>query len=438
MVRLTPVSGFRDFLYEQASERWDFLQTIAEVYRSFGFSLLETPAVESLDILLQGASSSENEKLLFKLLKRGEKLKKAFDTEIAEDGLRFDLTVPLARVASLKRQELRLPWKVFHLGPVWRADRPQKGRYREFIQCDVDILGAKTVAAEIAVLEASVAACHALGINDLVLHLNDRRLVEAMGRAFGFSEEQLSPFAILLDKKDKMSREELVHQFEDFLGASLSEDFLACLQGELLLEAASQYHPGAFEDLKSIVQAMEKLALPLQAVVFDPSLVRGMGYYTGPIFELRHASVGYSVGGGGRYDRLIEQLGGKPLEACGFSLGFERIALLLQSKEESYLPVVFMPVFEESLRVEILRLAQQLRDGGFRVDVYPDAGKLKTQLQFASDAKYRVAFIIGAQEWQTQIFQLKDLKLRTQQSLSYEEAVKAIEFLFTEGGRKDG
>jgi len=431
MARLTPVSGFRDFIYDQASERWDLMHLMARVYRSFGFSLLETPAVESLELLLQGASSSENDKLIFKLLKRGEKLKKAIDGEIAEYGLRFDLTVPLARVASLRRQELRLPWKVFHLGPVWRADRPQKGRYREFIQCDVDILGAKTTAAEIAVLEASIAACHAMGVGDLVLHLNDRRLVETMGRSFGFSQDQLPQFAILLDKKDKVGWQELADQFEGFLGKPLSQDFLSCLKGEMGLEAASHYHSGAFEDLIKIIQALKELSLPLKAVIFDPSLVRGMGYYTGPIFELRHGSVGYALGGGGRYDQLISQLGGKPLEACGFSLGFERISLLLQGQQEAYLPIVFMPVLEESLRLEILRLAQKLRDQGLKVDVYSDAAKLKTQLQFASDAKYRFAFIVGVQEWQTQIFQLKDLKLRTQETLSYEEAVKAIQSLFT-------
>jgi histidyl-tRNA synthetase len=410
MISVNPPSGFRDFINQEAQQRLKLIHLISEVYQSFGFRPLETPVLENLELLVGGGGGEENEKLIFKILKRGAKLDEAVgswlkkreptsadaasnldENQIAEFGLRFDLTLPLSRVVALHRGQIQFPWKVFHIGPVWRAERAQKGRFREFIQCDVDVIGAKGVGAEIEVIQAVVNAIHQIGAKGFDLRINDRRLIEAMGAKFGFAD-QLEKFAILLDKKDKMETQELLAQFKQLAGKDLSDQFVQLVHGDLSLEQVADLHPQAAQDLSTIISTVKGLNLPLSQVIFDPSLVRGMGYYTGAVFELRHSSAGYSFGGGGRYDKLIGRLSNQQIPACGFSLGFERLALLLAESEKESQPdskVVFIPVFEEALRPDLLKVAAQLRRSGITVDVYPDQAKIKNQFKFASDAAYR-------------------------------------------------
>jgi histidyl-tRNA synthetase len=438
MVSVNPPSGFRDFINDEARRRLKLMSLIADVYQSFGFSPLETPVVENLELLQGGGGGEENEKLIFKILKRGSKLEEALqvsgalagtatstvngidENKLAEFGLRFDLTLPLSRAVAFHRGEIRFPWKVFHIGPVWRAERPQKGRFREFIQCDVDIIGAKGIGAEIEVIQAVVNAVHKVGAPAFELRINDRRLIEAMARNFGFADEKLQQFAVLLDKKDKLDSNELISQFKELAGAELSKELLSFIEGTLSIEFAEKYHPEAVKDLQTIISTLDSLKLPLSQIVFDPSLVRGMGYYTGPVFELRHSSAGYSFGGGGRYDKLIGRLSGQEIPACGFSIGFERLSLLLaeqEQKSEATSKTVFLPVFEEDLRPRILGLASQLRQTGLECDVYPDRAKIKNQFKFASDSAYRWVIIAAGDEWASGIFKVKDFKSGTEISV---------------------
>ena len=424
MPSVQPPSGFRDFLNEDAQRRLELIHQISSVYQSFGFLPLETPVVENLELLLGGGGGEENEKLIFKILKRGEKLVEALpsgdENKIAEFGLRFDLTLPLTRTVAAHRAKIKMPWKVFHIGPVWRAERAQKGRYREFIQCDVDIIGAQGVAAEIEVIQAGVEAIHRVGASGFELRINDRRLIQKMGEVFGFVGKDLDSFAIIMDKKDKISEEELLEQLKKLTSGQMHPDLPAWVSGAFPLDQAAQYHPEAASDLKTIISTLQTLELPLTRIVYDPSLVRGMGYYTGPVFELRHSSAGYSFGGGGRYDRLIGRWSGQEIPACGFSIGFERLALLLAEKEKEQNPeskVLFIPVFDESLRPQVARMAVTLRKLGLVVDVYPDQAKIKHQFKFASDRKYRWVLIAGQDEWKTHCFKLKDFQSGDEKSL---------------------
>lgn len=433
MLSVNPPSGFRDFVNDDARRRLKLMSMISNVFQSFGFNPLETPVLENLNILLGGGGGEENEKLIFKILKRGDKLTEALksqdENQIADFGLRFDMTVPLSRVVALHRGQLQLPWKVFHMGPVWRADRPQKGRFREFIQCDVDIVGAKGVGAEIEVIQAVVSALHCVGASGFELRINDRRLIQAVGAKFGFTGQKLDQFAILLDKKDKVEFQELVSELKELAGAELPKELLAIMEGQLTLDLAAEYCPDAVSDLRAITSTVEELKLPLSRVVFDPSLVRGMGYYTGPVFELRHSSAGYSFGGGGRYDRLIGRLSNQDIPACGFSIGFERLVLLLAEKEQSEktdLQGVFVPVFDESLRTPVCILAKALREAGVTVNVFPDRAKLKNQFKFASDAGYRWVLIVGEQEWSSKVFKLKDFKNGTEIEVPESELVSRL------------
>ena len=417
MISVTPPSGFRDFINEDAQRRLKLMTLISDVYQSFGFFPLETPVLENLEILQGGGGGEENEKLIFKILKRGGKLQEALqsqnENQIAEFGLRFDMTLPLSRAVAHHRGQLRFPWKVFHIGPVWRAERAQKGRYREFIQCDVDIIGSKSIGAEAEVIQAGVTAIQKIGASGFELRLNDRRLIQAIAERFGFTGTKLDAFAVLLDKKDKVSLEEITQGLSELLGAELPGDLLSFIQGNLKLESASEFHPEATKDLINLISNLKELSLPLNQIVFDPSLVRGMGYYTGPVFELRHSSAGYSFGGGGRYDKLIGRLSGQEIPACGFSIGFERLALLLaetekQAQQDSQ--TLFIPIFNEALRGKVSAFAIQLRQLGISVDIYPDNAKIKNQFKFASDSHYRWVLIIGDDEWKSQLFKLKDFK----------------------------
>lgn len=432
MASIAPPSGFRDFLNDEARIRLKLMSTISEVYQSFGFLPLETPALENLEILQgPGGGGEENEKLIFKVLKRGEKLQEALSSQdenrIAEFGLRFDLTLPLSRVVAHHRGKIHFPWKVFHIGPVWRAERAQKGRFREFVQCDVDIVGSKGIAAEIEVIQAVVTAVHAIGARGFELRLNDRRLIQAMGESLGLSGKALDSFAVILDKKDKLERADLLQQLKEVSGAD-EERLAPIVDGNLSLEKMEHYHPTAAKDLQQMISTLKALHLPLENITYDPSLVRGMGYYTGPVFELKHASAGYSFGGGGRYDRLVGRFSGQDVPACGFSIGFERLALLLAESEQAKMESssIFMPVFDESLRASVLGVAQTLRSNGLIVDVYSDQAKVKNQFKFASDLKYRWVLIIGDEEWKTKKFKLKDFHSGQETEVAESELISKL------------
>lgn len=407
-----PPSGFRDFLGKESQKREVLKRTISKVYSQHGFEPVDTPALENLKVL-QGSGGQENEKLIFKTLKRGDKFKSVCElnseneNDYADLGLRFDLTVPLSRLVGEYQNEIQFPWKVFHIGPVWRAERAQKGRFREFYQCDVDIVGSQSGMAEYEVIQAATKAFQACGLKSLQLHLNHRSIIEKVAERFGFSD-QLEAFAILLDKKDKISFDKLTNELADLSGSNVSEDLLALLQSSSSsLDLLESFEPHVAASLKDLAEAVKALGVEVK---FDLSLVRGMGYYTGTLFEFRLEGVDYSIGGGGRYDHLLSRFSKKEFPAVGCSLGFERLLLHLQDQvSDSSARTVFVPNFG-SENIDVLRdLCQSMRASGLLVDLYPEEAKLKSQLKFADQKSYRWVLIAGSEELKAKKYILKDL-----------------------------
>jgi len=416
----TPPSGFRDFTPKDASARFGLIQTIVRVYRSFGFEPIMTSAVEDLAVLT-GKGGGENEKLIFKILKRGDKLTEASAAgsgELADLGLRFDLTLPLARFYSHYGGTLPKPFKVFQIGPVWRAERAQKGRYREFYQCDVDILGCEDWMAEVEVIEAISSALGTLGISSPEILINDRRILFAMLDDAKVPHEKRIPACIWLDKLDKMDPEDVwAGLYEEIGRDSASLLRLALDESREGTDGLARLCalPGLAEPVERLSRILQSLKVLLKgpAVRFEPCLVRGLDYYTGSVFEFRHPSLGSSLAGGGRYDRLVEKFGGQPVACCGGSIGFERLMLILQETAQQAGadgPQACVTVFSDELRERSLDLAQQLRAKGISVDVYPGAGKLKNQFKYADSKNAAYALVVGPDELASGLVKAKNLK----------------------------
>ena len=339
-----PAKGMRDLLPGQVATRDWATARILEVYASYGFTRIETPAVENLTALL-GSQGGENEKLVFKIMKRGEKLSTADPGEQADLGLRFDLTVPLARYYAHLHATLPQPFRAIQIGPVFRAEQPQKGRYRQFTQCDIDILGLGAPLAEIELIRATVDALAAVTLRSLVVRVNDRRLLMAQVSAAGFAEAEAGPVLIALDKMDKIGAAGVQREL---LGRGFPADrvtqFLAAV-AEIEKRALSGGPDLDWLDLPVDRTVVDTLSAILRGargdrrdgaeveIRFDPTLVRGMGYYTGPIFEISHTGYPSSIAGGGRYDNMIGRFLGRPVPACGFSIGFERLVEILEERE---------------------------------------------------------------------------------------------------------
>ena len=325
----TPTKGMNDYLPAQAELRDYVMEVIRDEYAKYGFSRIETPAVEHIENLT-GKDGGENEKLIFKILKRGEKLENAAEGELCDSGLRYDLTLPLVRYYSNNAASLPMPFLALQTGPVWRADRPQKGRFRQFTQCDIDIIGDATPGAEITLISATTSVLKRLGFSGFTVKINDRRLLRGAALSCGFEAESLENVFITLDKADKIGLDGVK---EELLREGCPTDAVAKY---MALYSACADTPTVFasqlgDDARAAAAELEELIETASAVSegsglkFDPSLVRGMSYYTGTIFEITMDGYGYSVGGGGRYDGMIAKFTGQKVPACGFSLGFERI-----------------------------------------------------------------------------------------------------------------
>jgi len=412
-IPVNPPSGFRDYPPEACARREFAIRAISEVYRSFGFQAIATSAVEDLSVLT-GKGGGENEKLIFKILKRGEKLDeaKAAGGELADLGLRFDLTLPLSRFYAKHQSLLPHPFKAFHIGPVWRAERAQKGRYREFYQCDADIIGSESPLCEVEVISAILTAFKRLGFEDVDVHLNDRGLVYAALEQAGVPENKRGPACVALDKLDKVPRETVLAELTELVAKTAVD----VLQKTLMSGAAD--HAGyekadaaRYAQLRWISQTLS--AAGWGRVRVNPSLMRGLDYYTGPVFEFRHAKLSGSLGGGGRYDKLSEKFGGPAVPACGGSIGFERLLLLLEESgaaAKSPGPEFCVLVFDESLREKSLELAARLRQAGRGVDLYPGTGKLKAQFKYADAKRAAYALVIGPDEAAAGVVKAKNLK----------------------------
>ena len=339
-----PVTGMKDILPAEMAIRDYVIRLIKETYGTFGFSSIETPCVEHIENL-SSKQGGENEKLIFKILKRGEKLKldtAETEADLVDVGLRYDLTLPLSRYYSNHANELPSPFKALQMGNVWRADRPQRGRYRQFMQCDIDILGEPTNLAEIELILATTTLLGKLDFKNFTIRINDRRILKAMAAYSGFAPESYDTVFIILDKMDKIGlegvREELEKEGFDKACVdkylAMFEEITNDVQGVRYVKEKLEgvLEPEYADGLELIMNSVDAVKAADFKIAFDPTLVRGMSYYTGPIFEISMDEFGGSVGGGGRYDEMIGKFTGNNTCACGFSIGFERIIMLLMER----------------------------------------------------------------------------------------------------------
>ncbi len=380
-----PVTGMKDILPEEMEIRDYVIGVIKETYGNFGFTSIETPCVENI-ANLNCKAGGENEKLIFKILKRGEKLRLAEaqnEDDLVDGGLRYDLTVPLVRYYSNHANELPAPFKALQMGNVWRADRPQRGRYRQFMQCDIDILGEAGNLAEIELILATTTTLGRLGFKNFNIRINDRQILKAMAAYSGFSEDDYDQIFIILDKMDKIGMDgveaelnasgydaECVRQYmELYKGLADAEDAVGYLADKL----ADVLPDGVMESFQEIIDSVEATKGDFYKLVFDPTLVRGMSYYTGTIFEIDMPEFGGSCGGGGRYDKMVGKFTGNDVPACGFSIGFERIILLLlesgfkvpkAGKKIAYLMEKGLP---SDKLCEVMATAQKEREQGNQI-----------------------------------------------------------------------
>lgn len=339
-----PVTGMKDILPAEMQVREYVMNQIRETYGGFGFHSIETPCVEHIENLTS-KQGGDNEKLIFKIMKRGEKLNletAQAENDLVDSGLRYDLTVPLSRYYSNNAASLAAPFKSLQMGSVWRADRPQKGRFRQFVQCDIDILGDSTRLAEIELILATTTLLGKIGFKGYTVRINDRNILKGMAAFCGFPEESYDQVFIILDKMDKIGMdgvarelaeagydEEKIKKYLSLFESATTDAAGVRSLGSVLKDAMDQEQA---ENLASIIDSVSQITTSQFHIVFDPTLVRGMSYYTGTIFEIQVDGFPGSVGGGGRYDKMIGKFTGMDTPACGFSIGFERIITILMDE----------------------------------------------------------------------------------------------------------
>jgi histidyl-tRNA synthetase len=447
-----PARGMRDFLPEDVRKREYVIGVIKDVYERYGFEPLETPAAENIETLM-GKYGEEGNQLIFKILKRGVHE----STGEADLALRYDLTVPLARVVAEYREKLPKFFKRYQIQPVWRADRPARGRFREFYQCDVDVLGSRSMVVEAEICAAAAEVLTKLGFNDFCIRINHRKVLTGILGVAGIALENHDPALIALDKLDKIGREgvqnELVSRGVDSVAAQRLLEFFTELTA---LEHAAEIATGEDPDKKQ--RALNKAVLgrivefvgdnemgssgvtELQSILdftaaagietkvrVDPSLARGLSYYTGAIMEISVKDLAGSLGGGGRYDNLVGMFAGHDIPACGFSLGLERILVVMSEREMfpqnlgSSPAEVMVAIWNEESVGDSLKLAQELRAAGLRVDLYPDADKLGKQFKYASSREVPFVAVVGDEERARGEVAIKDLRSGEQRSVKRAE-----------------
>jgi histidyl-tRNA synthetase len=452
-----PARGMRDFLPADVRKREYVIGVIKSVYERYGFEPLETPAVENIETLM-GKYGEEGNQLIFKILKRGEHEK----TGEADLALRYDLTVPLARVVAQYKAELPKFFKRYQIQPVWRADRPARGRFREFYQCDVDVLGSRSMVVEAELIAAASDALVALGFNDFTIRLNHRQVLTGILDQAGVTRDKHDDALIALDKMDKTGPEgvarelnqrgvvdesavKLMRFFEGLAGAQRALDLVdlgdaggarAAYNADVLgrlVEFIGAHEIGAsgVDDLRQILQ-FAKASGADQRIKLDPTLARGLAYYTGAIIEINVADLAGSLGGGGRYDNLVGMFLGKDLPACGFSLGLERIIVVMSEREMFPAKLISSPadvmvtIWNEDSVNESVALATELRSKGLRVDLYPEADKLGKQFKYASSRDISYVAIVGDDERARGEVAIKDMKSGEQRSVSREQIADVI------------
>jgi histidyl-tRNA synthetase len=452
-----PARGMRDFLPADVRKREYVIGVIKSVYERYGFEPLETPAVENIETLM-GKYGEEGNQLIFKILKRGEHEK----TGEADLALRYDLTVPLARVVAQYQNELPKFFKRYQIQPVWRADRPARGRFREFYQCDVDVLGSRSMVVEAELIAAASDALVALGFNDFTIRVNHRQVLNGLLDQAGVSRDKHDDALVALDKMDKAGPEgvarelnargivdesavKLMRFFEGLAGAQRAMDLIdlgdpanarAAYKADVLgrlVEFIGSHEIGAsgVDDLRQIMQFAKAVGAD-KRVKLDPTLARGLAYYTGSIIEINVADLAGSLGGGGRYDNLVGMFLGKDVPACGFSLGLERIIVVMSEREMFPQELISSPadvmvtIWNEESIGESMALANELRSAGLRVDLYPEADKMGKQFKYASSRGIPFVAIVGDDERARGEVAIKDMRSGEQRSVKRERTASEI------------
>jgi len=403
MISSKPVRGTRDILPDEMKIRDRLEQKILEIYRIHGFSRIETPIMENLGLLL-GSEGGENLKMLFTILKRGEKLELKQDAsvlDLCDMGLRFDLTLPLSRFYSNNQEVLESPFKAIQIGNVFRAERPQKGRYRSFKQCDIDIIGDPTVNAEIELMDTTAKALLAIGLKGFTIKVNHRKLLSAIIQKSGFNPETVGSICICLDKMDKIGidgvTQELLNKKYD---EGAVERLMTCVTG-ITLENLEQWVEDAesIDVITQVINASKLLAKDNYKVVFDFTLIRGMGYYTGLIFEVSYGPCGSAVAGGGRYDNMIGKYNKVSVPAVGFSIGFERIINILVEEQKELVQkeksaILFYDHKTDNIAAVIAQ-GDVWREKGYTINLMVMKKKFGKQIAVCDNGHYEGFMVFG-------------------------------------------
>tara|TARA_B110000091_G_C13820936_1_gene480808 strand:+ start:2674 stop:3990 length:1317 start_codon:yes stop_codon:yes gene_type:complete len=437
MAKLNTPKGTRDFLPEQVARRNYIFQTVKDVFDTFGFSPIETPAMELKETLM-GKYGEEGDRLIFKILARGDKLKKALsndsEAQLSEEALRYDLTVPFARFVVQHQNDLSFPFKRYQIQPVWRADRPQKGRYREFYQCDVDMIGSDSLLNEVELIQLVSEVFTKLKLPEATIKLNNRKILEGIAQVIG-EPEKLIDITVALDKLDKIGREKVEAELRK---KGLSDDAISQL-GVLFENSSLESVSGFLSDSEVGQKGVEELnfifdyakELGLKNCEFDPTLARGLNYYTGAIFEVVHPDFPSSICGGGRYDDLTGIFGLKNVSGVGVSFGADRIYDLMLDKELFPVQVsettkLMFVNFGETEAKQCVKWAYALRLEGINTEVYPDLAKMKKQMKYANDKNIPFVALVGDREIESGLLTVKDMNKGDQWEVSISDLIKKL------------
>ncbi|GAB3938811.1 histidine--tRNA ligase [Larkinella terrae] len=447
--------GTRDFGPEQMSKRLFLLETIRQTFRRYGFQPIETPALENLSVLM-GKYGEEGDQLLFKILNSGDfsnglsesdwqDSAKKLTLKISEKGLRYDLTVPFARYVVMNRHALAMPFKRYQIQPVWRADRPQKGRYREFVQCDADVVGTDSLLCEAEIVLMLHESLRNLGIQDFTVKINNRKILTGIAEVVG-AEGQEGPLAVAIDKLDKIGKEKVVEElkqrgFSDESIEKLEPMFQFPKQTQAAFEQLKSWLSGSEVGLKGVSELEEVWQLVAQygladaRIELDVTLARGLSYYTGAIFEVKANGVQIgSISGGGRYDNLTGAFGMPGLSGVGISLGVDRIYDVMEELnlfpetglQATQVLVVHLDAEARSIGLPLL---SQLRAQNISAEAYPDAAKVKKQLDYANAKRIPYVVLIGSEELQTGQLTLRNMLTGEQEKLTADDIVKKMVLL---------
>ena len=439
--------GTRDFSPVEMAKRNYIFNTIRDVFHLFGYQQIETPSMENLSTLM-GKYGDEGDQLLFKILNSGNFIEKVTPSDlqegykkltlkVSEKGLRYDLTVPFARYVVMNRSDLVMPFKRYQIQPVWRADRPQRGRYREFYQCDADVVGTDSLVCETEIVSMIHEVLRGLGVENFTVKINNRKILSGIAEVIG-APGQEGPMCVAIDKLDKIGKEKVE---EELAARGFSEETIAKLQPIYDLTndqstifdrlktwlAGSEIGSKGVAELEEIWQKVAHFGLKQPQLELDITLARGLSYYTGAIFEVKATGVQMgSISGGGRYDNLTGTFGMPGLSGVGISFGVDRIydvmdELKLFPENQSVATQIMITNFDAEAEVHGLAVLRQLREAGINAELYPDASKLKKQFDYADRKRIPYVLIIGSEEIQTGTYSLKNMQTGEQQKVSLAE-----------------